>query len=235
MPKPPPWAYPLGTVQEAYHNDDRMSKSTSQVIDRAMGQFMDAKVKFVSVSLSVEDQCCDQPFHGQSNLLRFGQLADLEYVRVVLTADPRLRFEDIEDQEPPRRKEHRRVPSMIAMEEVKVRNCACLFSFQYIVWVLYFHLFISPCCMLFMFPRMILFEFCPFHLVSIISLLSQLILDWNFYCNIDMKLAYFATTFEVSAFSKYRYLHLLPLWLSSNVGVSSMWLTCLFSIVKYLW
>ncbi|KNA16840.1 hypothetical protein SOVF_085540 [Spinacia oleracea] len=119
LPKPPPWAYPLGTVQEAYHNDDRMSKSTSQVIDRAMGQFMDAKVKFVSVSLSVEDQCCDQPFHGQSNLLRFGQLADLEYVRVVLTADPRLRFEDIEDQEPPRRKEHRRVPSMIAMEEVK--------------------------------------------------------------------------------------------------------------------
>lgn len=119
LPKPPPWAYPLGTVQEAYNNDDRMSKSTSQVIDRAMGQFKEAKVKFVSVSLSVEEQCCDQPFHGQSNLLRVGRHTDLEYVRVVLTTDPRLRLEDIEDQEPPRRKEHRRVPSILAMEEVK--------------------------------------------------------------------------------------------------------------------
>lgn len=119
LPKPPPWAYPLGTVQEAYCNDDRMSKSTSQVIDRAMGQFKEAKVKFVSVSLSVEDQCCDQPFHGESNLLRVGQHTGMEYVRVVLTTDPRFRLEDIEDQAPPRRKEHRRVPSMVAMEEVK--------------------------------------------------------------------------------------------------------------------
>ncbi|CAO2836867.1 unnamed protein product [Amaranthus hypochondriacus] len=119
LPKPPPWAYPLGTVQESFHNDDRMSKSTSQVIDRAMGQFKDAKVKFVSVSLSVEEHCCDDPFHGHGKFLRVGQHSDLEYVRVVLTADPRLRLEDIEDQQPPRRKEHRRVPSVIAMEEVK--------------------------------------------------------------------------------------------------------------------
>ncbi|KAL2941789.1 Phosphatidylinositol 4-kinase beta 1 [Bienertia sinuspersici] len=119
LPKPPPWAYPLGTVQEAYCNDDRMSKSTSQVIDRAMGQFKDAKVKFVSVSLSVEDQCCDQPFLGENTSLRVVQHMDLEYVRVVLTTDPRLRLDDIEDQAPPRRKEHRRVPSMVAMEEVK--------------------------------------------------------------------------------------------------------------------
>ncbi|KAL9233341.1 hypothetical protein vseg_008358 [Gypsophila vaccaria] len=119
LPKPPPWAYPLGTAQEAYRTDDGMSRSTSQAIDRAMGQFKEAKVKFVNVSLSVEEHCCDQPFHGQSNLFRVGDECDLEYVRVVLTADPRLRLEDIEDQVPPRRKEHRRVPSMVAMEEVK--------------------------------------------------------------------------------------------------------------------
>lgn len=45
---------------------------------------------------------------------------DLDLVRVVLTADPGVRMDDIEDQGPPRRKEHRRVPSTVAMEEVKV-------------------------------------------------------------------------------------------------------------------
>ena len=48
-------------------------------------------------------------------------LGDLEWVQVVLTADPGVRLEDIEDQAPPRRKEHRRVPSTVAIEEVKVR------------------------------------------------------------------------------------------------------------------
>ncbi|KAH9622800.1 hypothetical protein KSS87_022492 [Heliosperma pusillum] len=119
LPKPPPWAYPLGTPQEAYRIDDGMSRSTSQAIDRAMGQFKEAKVKFVNVSLSVEEHCCDQSFHRQSDVLRVGHQYDLEYVRVVLTADSRLRLEDIEDQVPPRKKEHRRVPSMVAMEEVK--------------------------------------------------------------------------------------------------------------------
>ncbi|XP_059643982.1 phosphatidylinositol 4-kinase beta 1-like isoform X2 [Cornus florida] len=47
------------------------------------------------------------------------QANDLEWVRVVLTADPGVRMDDIEDQEPPRRKEHRRVPSTVAIEEVK--------------------------------------------------------------------------------------------------------------------
>ena len=50
-----------------------------------------------------------------------GHVSDLEWVRVVLTADPGVRLEDIEDQAPPRRKEHRRVPSTVAIEEVKVR------------------------------------------------------------------------------------------------------------------
>ena len=38
-----------------------------------------------------------------------GHVSDLEWVRVVLTADPGVRLEDIEDQPPPRRNEHRRV------------------------------------------------------------------------------------------------------------------------------
>ncbi|CAK9146933.1 unnamed protein product [Ilex paraguariensis] len=44
---------------------------------------------------------------------------DLEWVRVVLTADPGVSMDDIQDQEPTRRKEHRRVPSTVAIEEVK--------------------------------------------------------------------------------------------------------------------
>ncbi|KAJ8447719.1 hypothetical protein Cgig2_015082 [Carnegiea gigantea] len=127
LPKPPPWAYPLGTVQEAYHSNDQMSRSTSQAIDRVMGQFKEAKVKFINVSLSVEDQCYDQSFHGQTNVLRVQNNNHLEYVRVLLTADPGLCLEDVEDQEPPRKKEHRRVPSTIAIEEVKVRILACSF------------------------------------------------------------------------------------------------------------
>ncbi|KAK3035272.1 hypothetical protein RJ639_034709 [Escallonia herrerae] len=45
--------------------------------------------------------------------------SDLEWVRVVLTADPGVNMDDVEDQQPPRRKEHRRVPSTVAFEEVK--------------------------------------------------------------------------------------------------------------------
>ncbi|KAF9603896.1 hypothetical protein IFM89_038331 [Coptis chinensis] len=45
---------------------------------------------------------------------------DLEWVRVLLTADPGVNMEDVEDQEPPRRKEHHLIPSTIAIEEVKV-------------------------------------------------------------------------------------------------------------------
>ena len=41
----------------------------------------------------------------------------------MLKADPGVRMEDIEDQAPRRRKEHRRVPSTVAIEEVKVSLC----------------------------------------------------------------------------------------------------------------
>ena len=49
--------------------------------------------------------------------------SDLEWVRILLTADPEVNMDDIVDQEPPRRKEHRRVPSTVAIEEVKVGLC----------------------------------------------------------------------------------------------------------------
>ncbi|VFQ65355.1 unnamed protein product [Cuscuta campestris] len=38
---------------------------------------------------------------------------------VTLTSEPGVNMDDIVDQEPPRRKEHRRVPSTVAIEEVK--------------------------------------------------------------------------------------------------------------------
>ncbi|XWS33160.1 hypothetical protein CRYUN_Cryun22dG0055300 [Craigia yunnanensis] len=144
LPKPPPWAYPLWTAQEVYRNSsDRMSSSTAQAIDQAMTHKSEAKVKFINVSFSVEKQsvgqsgsieapdlqsgmCCGNLsavsiLGGQdiTQKLKAAHASDLEWVRVVLTADPGLRMEDIEGQGPPRRKEHRCVPSTVAIEEVK--------------------------------------------------------------------------------------------------------------------
>ncbi|WJX53704.1 Phosphatidylinositol 4-kinase beta 1 [Trifolium repens] len=112
LQKPPPWAYPLWSAQEVYRNsNDRMSRSTAQAIDQAMTHVSEPKIKLVSLNLSVETQ-----YNGQEGAEHD---SDLEWVRVVLTADPGVRLEDIEDQAPPRKKEHRRVPSTVAMEEVK--------------------------------------------------------------------------------------------------------------------
>ncbi|OIW19985.1 hypothetical protein TanjilG_31862 [Lupinus angustifolius] len=138
LQKPPPWAYPLWTAQEAYRNsNDRMSQSTAQAIDQAMTHVSEAKVKFVSLNLSVEAQLhrhldkSEVDLHVGSrhsdSIYREGvrEMAsprhenDLEWVRVVLTADPGVRMEDIENSAPRRRKEHRRVPSTVAIEEVK--------------------------------------------------------------------------------------------------------------------
>ncbi|KAH7861307.1 hypothetical protein Vadar_024422 [Vaccinium darrowii] len=150
LPKPPPWAYPLGSAQDMYHSGyDRMSSSTSQAIDQAMAQLWDTKAKFVHVNLSVEKQlpCQEkrtlslecginlgglQPASSPLELLSCscqgkgtfhvskGECgSDLEWVRVVLTTDPGVNMDDIVEQEPPRRKEHRRVPSTVAIEEVK--------------------------------------------------------------------------------------------------------------------
>lgn len=137
LPKPPPWAYPLWTGHDMYHSGyDRMSSSTSQAIDQAMTKLWEAKVKFVHVNFTVEQQsdpglefCISQSFSSNGGLVsEVGSYAsetkdgcDLELVRVVLTADPGVSMDDIVDQDPPpRRKEHRRVPSTVAIEEVKV-------------------------------------------------------------------------------------------------------------------
>ncbi|GAV60362.1 PI3_PI4_kinase domain-containing protein [Cephalotus follicularis] len=140
LQKPPPWAYPLWTAQEVYRNStDRMSRSTAQAIDQAMTHKSEAKVKFVNVSLSVEKQLVSQLKNVELSVSHSGinsdslqpasvpaaskscqaESSDLEWVRVVVTADAGVRIEDIEDQGPPRRKEHRRVPSTVAIEEVK--------------------------------------------------------------------------------------------------------------------
>ncbi|KAL5651178.1 hypothetical protein ACJX0J_036636, partial [Zea mays] len=55
LPKPPPWAYPLWSRHETQNYEtDIMLKSTSQVIDQAMAQLWETKVKFVNVSFSIE-------------------------------------------------------------------------------------------------------------------------------------------------------------------------------------
>ncbi|XVE86545.1 hypothetical protein DITRI_Ditri18aG0041700 [Diplodiscus trichospermus] len=145
LPKPPSWAYPLWTAQEVYRNSsDRMSSSTAQAIDQAMTHKPEVKVKLVNVSFSVEKRPVDRSGSIEAHDLHWGvhrhnlsavsiqggqdltqklrpaHANDLEWVRVVLTADPGLRMEEgIEGQGPSRRKEHRRVPSTIAIEEVK--------------------------------------------------------------------------------------------------------------------
>lgn len=160
LPKPPSWAYPLGTAQDMYHSGyDRMSSSTSQAIDQAMAQLWDAKAKFVHVSLSVEQQLpcqekrtpslecgtscsglqpgssplevlsCSCQGKGTFHMPKGESGSDLEWVRVVLTADPGVNMDDIVVQEPPRRKEHRRVPSTVAIEEVKVGLCFVICSY----------------------------------------------------------------------------------------------------------
>ena len=136
LPKPPPWAYPLRTGQDMYNSGyDRMSRSTSEAIDQAMAQLWEAKVKFVHVNFSVEKQLDHaEPAAANASWTREG--ADYackaedecgsEWVRVVLSAEPGISMDDIVDQDPPRRKEHRRVPSTVAIEEVKViLPCRC--------------------------------------------------------------------------------------------------------------
>ncbi|XP_042492204.1 phosphatidylinositol 4-kinase beta 1-like isoform X3 [Macadamia integrifolia] len=118
LPKPPPWAYPLWSAQDMYRRGtDGISRSTSLAIDQAMAHLWEAKVKFVNVNLSVEKELVNQSKDATVPESEHGN--DLEWVRVVLTADPGVSMDDIEDQEPPRRKEHRRVPSTIAIEEIK--------------------------------------------------------------------------------------------------------------------
>ncbi|XP_023635901.1 phosphatidylinositol 4-kinase beta 1 isoform X1 [Capsella rubella] len=126
LQKPPPWAYPLWTTQEVYRNSaDRMSLSTAQAIDQAMTPKSEVKVKLVNVSLSVENRTSaleslsDSLDDVMAEAPRTGLNTDLEWVRVVVTADPGLRMEGIPDPSAPRKKEHRRVPSTVAMEEVR--------------------------------------------------------------------------------------------------------------------
>lgn len=128
-PKPPSWAYPLWSQNPRHQFDtDRMLRNTSQAIDQVMAQLWDSKVKFVHVCLSVEDQEANVPMHGnhpfstEDHINQFYENTNenLESVRVSLSAIPGINMEDVVDQETPRRKEHRRVPSTIAIEEVKV-------------------------------------------------------------------------------------------------------------------
>ncbi|MFS8022902.1 putative 1-phosphatidylinositol 4-kinase [Helianthus anomalus] len=101
LPKPP-WAYPLSNGQDLYHSGhDRMSRSASDAIDQAMGQLWDSRTKFVNVRLVVDNSspCCSNNFKGSNSSFDPQHFQgrecsscrldgnDLEWVRVVLTAD----------------------------------------------------------------------------------------------------------------------------------------------------
>ncbi|KAK9096351.1 hypothetical protein Sjap_021848 [Stephania japonica] len=150
LPKPPPWAYPLWSLQDMHRNgSDKMSQYTSEAIDQAM--LRENKMNFVHVTLSLDNlvleklngetpisDCSSQSdlsmgsssspqtsvgsaVSSQDSVARSTEQCDrdMEWVRVVLTADPGINMDDVANQEPPRRKDHRRVPSTIAIAEVK--------------------------------------------------------------------------------------------------------------------
>ncbi|KAK3118571.1 hypothetical protein QOZ80_9BG0701690 [Eleusine coracana subsp. coracana] len=136
LPKPPPWAYPLWSRHETQNYEtDRMLKSTSQVIDQAMAQLWEAKVKFVNVSFSIEKlgrsrslaisdtgrrlrhATTDSPDPQEDSQTICDQ--PIEWVKVTLSAVPGVNMDDVDGNEPTRKKDHRRVPSTIAIEEVK--------------------------------------------------------------------------------------------------------------------
>nr|CAD1842083.1 unnamed protein product [Ananas comosus var. bracteatus] len=138
LPKPPPWAYPLWSRHDIHNYDtDRMLKSTSQAIDQAMAQLWEAKVKFVHVSFSIEKHFVGRSRNSveasSGNKIQQATVSAqdsasesrshndhrIEWVRVNLSAVPGVNMEDVDDPEPTRRKDHRRVPSTIAIEEVK--------------------------------------------------------------------------------------------------------------------
>ncbi|KAK1323938.1 Phosphatidylinositol 4-kinase beta 1 [Acorus calamus] len=148
LQKPPPWAYPLWNLHDHHSGNERMLRSTSDAIDQAMTQLWEAKVKFVRVAFSIEKQPIDHSMISEAENLAGStrhcnmeaaslseeaseinsidvrnsvlEETDVEWVRVTLSSVPGVNMEDVDDQEPPRKKEHRRVPSTIAIEEVKV-------------------------------------------------------------------------------------------------------------------
>ncbi|KAL0350404.1 UNVERIFIED_CONTAM: Phosphatidylinositol 4-kinase beta 1 [Sesamum radiatum] len=106
LPKPPPWAYPLWTGQDMYHSGhDRMSRGN---------QTMTITFAILNLFLLI----CGPNREGGC-VCQLKDECNLEWVRVVLSAEPGISMDDIVDQDPPRRKEHRRVPSTVAIEEVK--------------------------------------------------------------------------------------------------------------------
>lgn len=136
LPKPPPWAYPLWSRHETQNYEtERMLNSTSQVIDQAMAQLWEAKVKFVNVSFSIEKLGRSRSIAMSDSGHRLRQATTdshdpsgdsqaiddqpIEWVKVTLSAVPGVNIEDVDDNEPIRKKDHRRVPSTIAIEEVK--------------------------------------------------------------------------------------------------------------------
>ncbi|KAJ4819102.1 Phosphatidylinositol 4-kinase [Rhynchospora pubera] len=119
LPKPPPWAYPLWSRHESTtYDSNNMLKSTSQAIDQAMAHLWEAKVKFVTVGFSIERLGRSRSNRESEQGSNEGEI--MEWVKVNLTAVPGVSMEDVGvDQEPRRKKEHRRIPSTIAIEEVK--------------------------------------------------------------------------------------------------------------------
>ncbi|CAK9192430.1 unnamed protein product [Sphagnum jensenii] len=140
LQRPPPWAYPLQPdIQQP--NTQQLLRTASKAIDLAMAHLWETKLKVVDVSFSVQlrkqetfgvDIAQPECRVGTGNELPQVSLGrschaanrepageQMEWVSVTLSVVPGVKMEDVEEEQPARRKEHRRVPSKIAMDEVK--------------------------------------------------------------------------------------------------------------------
>lgn len=104
----------METEQSAQHlgtNSRGCNETACRCIDNELGHCRDLPTGTI-------DQSDLQKNHENSRDV--DNIEGEEWVRVLLSVVPGVKMEDIEEEQPARRKDHRRVPSTIAMAEVKV-------------------------------------------------------------------------------------------------------------------
>lgn len=104
----------METEQSAQHlgtNSRGCNETACRCIDNELGHCRDLPTGTI-------DQSDLQKNHEKSRGV--DNIEGEEWVRVLLSVVPGVKMEDIEEEQPARRKDHRRVPSTIAMAEVKV-------------------------------------------------------------------------------------------------------------------
>ncbi|EFJ06373.1 hypothetical protein SELMODRAFT_269945 [Selaginella moellendorffii] len=107
--RPPPWAYPVWNSQQS--GSENYLRSASRAIDRAMAHDWETNVKVVELNLHVLERTDDSDRGEKCN--------ESELVQVSLRAVVDMNMEDVGEDFTAKRKDHRRVPSTVAMDAVR--------------------------------------------------------------------------------------------------------------------